>query len=64
MTGRIQLQLAHAPVICGQLPGLETNLARREMSNVSGGWGSFDRSRYIRAIAKIIVEAVVDYFDD
>ena len=61
MTGRIQLQLAHASVICGQLPGLETNLARREMANVPGGL-LVPIPRI--AIAKLVVEAILDYLDD
>ena len=62
MTGRIQLQPSHAFLACGQLQGRETNLARREMANASGGWGVGPTLPTV--IARLIAEAIVDYFDD
>ena len=62
MTDRIRPQPAHAFLACGQLPGRETNLAPPEMRNASGGIGMPPILPV--AIARLIAEAVVDYFDD
>ena len=61
MTDQMQLPPAHAFLACGQLQGRETNIARREMANVPGGL-LVPIPRI--AIAKLVVEAILDYLDD
>ncbi len=65
MTDLIQSTPAQAAVICSQLPGREIGLARREMENAAGGFVlPFGPSIVILAVAKLVAEAIVDYFDD
>ena len=62
MTDRIQLQPAQAFATCARLPDRETNLVPREMRNASGGIGLPPNLPMV--IARLIAEAIVDYFDD
>ncbi len=65
MTYRILTVPTQSSVACAQLPGREIGLARREMENAAGGFVlPFGPSIVILAVAKLVVEAIVDYFDD
>ncbi|MCE2438276.1 MAG: hypothetical protein J4F39_02505 [Candidatus Latescibacteria bacterium] len=55
-----QLQPAHTFLTCGQLPGRETNIVRREMANASGGIGLPPIGPIV--IARLVAEAIFDYF--
>ncbi|MCY3766368.1 MAG: hypothetical protein OXH06_13205 [Gemmatimonadetes bacterium] len=65
MTDQILATSAQASVACAQLPGRETGLASREMTNTPGGFSlPTGPSFMVLFISKKIAEAIVDYFDD
>ena len=65
MTDRILSPSVQNSVACAQLPGQEIALARREMSNTSGGFLLPTGPNFmVRFIAEKIAEAITDYFND
>ena len=64
MIERIHLQTAQASVACAQLPEREIGLSRREMANTSGGLIPIGIGVNLTAMARVIAEAVFEYFDE
>lgn len=64
MTDQILTTSAQASMVCAQLPGREIGLARREMMNASGGLIPIGIGVNLTAMARVIAEAVFEYFDE
>ena len=64
MNRRILTKLPQAFATCARLPGRETNLARREMKNTSGGLVPPGPYLMPGWIGRIVAEAIANYFDD